>query len=38
MYRSLNEFENQPDATTGFHGIDRVTVEKTVLSHFLECF
>ena len=20
MYRSLNEFEIQPDATTGFHG------------------
>ena len=28
MYKSLNEFEIQPDATTGFHGTDRVTVEK----------
>ena len=38
MYRSLNEFEIQPDATTGFHDNNRVTVGKTVLSHFLESF
>ena len=36
MYRSLNELEIQPDATTGFMATDRVTVGKMVLSHFLE--
>ena len=38
MYRSLNEFEIQPDATLVSMATDRVTVRKTVLSHFLESF
>ena len=38
MYKSLNEFEIRLDATTGFHKTDRVTVGKTVSSHFLERF
>ena len=28
MYKSLNEFEIQPDATTGFHGNHRVIMGK----------
>ena len=28
MYKSLNEFEIQPYATTGFHGNHRVIIEK----------
>ena len=38
MYRSLNEFEIQPDVTLVSMATDRVTVGKTVLSHFLERF
>ena len=38
MHKSLNEFEIQPDVTTGFHGTDRVTVGKTMSSRFLEHF
>ena len=38
MYRSLNEFEIQPDATTGFHGNRKGYSGKTVLSHFLGKF
>ena len=38
MYKSLNEFEIQPDATPLVSmATDRVTVGKAVLSHFLEC-
>ena len=28
MYKSLNEFEIRPDATTGFHGNHRVIIGK----------
>ena len=28
MYKSLNEFEIRPDATTGFHGNHRVIMGK----------
>ena len=38
MYKSLNEFEIRPDATMVSMATDRVTVGKTVLSHFLESF
>ena len=38
MHKSLDEFEIRPDATTGFMATDRVTVEKTVSSSFLERF
>ena len=39
MYKSLNEFEIRPDATTGVSmATDRVTVGKTASSHFLERF
>ena len=38
MHKSLDEFEIQPDVTTGFHGKDRVTVGKTSSSRFLERF
>ena len=30
MYKSLNEFEIRPDATTGFHGNHRVIRENVV--------
>ena len=30
IYGSLDEFEIWPDPTTGFHGTDRVKMEKTV--------
>ena len=32
MYKSLNEFEIRPDATTGFHGNHRVIMGKCVHS------
>ena len=30
MYKSLNEFEIWPDATTGFHGNHRVKMGKMI--------
>ena len=38
MHKNLNEIEIRPNATTGFHATDRVTVGKTASSHFLERF
>ena len=38
MHKSLDEFEIQPDATTGFHGNRSVIVGKTVSSRFLKHF
>ena len=35
---SFDEFEIQPDSTTGFHGNYRVMIEKTVSPLFLSCF
>ena len=33
MYKSLNEFEIRPDATTGFHGNHRVIMGKMLCPH-----
>ena len=38
MYKSLKEFEIWPDVTSGLMATNRVTVDKTVLSHFLNVF
>ena len=40
MYKSLNEFEIRPDATTGFHGnhkviMGKITVVSTLAPSFL---
>ena len=38
MYKSLNEFEIWPDATTGFHGNHRVIMGKNVVSTLAPSF
>ena len=38
MYRSLNEFEIQPDATTGFHGQIGLQLEKRCYHIFSKVF
>ena len=38
MHRSLDEFEIRPDPPLVSMATDRVTVGKTVSSHFLYCF
>ena len=38
MHKNLNEIEIRPNATTGFHAPDRVTVGKTASSHFSNVF
>ena len=38
MYKSLNEFEIRPDATTGFHGNHRVIMGKKVVSTLAPSF
>ena len=38
MYKSLNEFEIRPDATTGFHGNHRVIMGENVVSTLAPSF
>ena len=38
MYKSLNEFEIRPDATTGFHGNHRVISGKNGVIRFSRKF
>ena len=38
MYKSLNEYEIRPDATTGFHGNHRVIMGENVVSTLAPSF